>query len=447
MLSTLRPYQKDARKQILATFQNDKGFMLGDEMGLGKTVQSLAVAEQLPKRHGRVGVVAPAGLVGKWKDEILKHLGAKRDFPFSVASYNELSKPQNLHFFTRQPFDLVIFDEAHYVKDFDAQRTRACLGAPADKHRTVASVADKMLGLSGTWPANRVGETYPWLYHTGHPLTKNLTYEKFLYRYAGKVETTNYGLTHKGVKNDDEFRALLGRNFLRRTIDDVEKDIPKGTLDTVEIEVSEKTYKEEKELLRELMVLAGHAGVNLRMIENDPEFLTLLLDSVPDFPRMAEFRHRQGLAKVKPVFDFLENSVLPELSKFILFTYHTDVAETYAKKLRAKGANVVLVHGKNTDKASRYEILKKADKEKDCVLIATLDSVREGFDLIGFTHSFYAELDFRTYVMEQTQGRTRRIGQSRPVFWTLFHYPEGVEALIARRLKEKAADIEKIRGK
>jgi hypothetical protein len=114
--------------------------MLGDEMGLGKTVQSLAVAEKIKKKHGRVGIVAPAGLVSKWRDEIKKHLGESRKYSFSIASYNELTKPENLYFFTREPFDLCIFDEAHYVKDFEAQRTRATLGAPTDKHRTVTSV-------------------------------------------------------------------------------------------------------------------------------------------------------------------------------------------------------------------------------------------------------------------------------------------------------------------
>lgn len=448
MLSKLRKYQTAGRDAALDAFTSTSpGFMLGDEMGLGKTIQSLAVAEKVPKKAKRVAIIAPAGLVDKWRDEIKKHLGTARKYTFSIASYSELVNPENLYFFTRQPFDLAIFDEAHYMKDFDAQRTRATLGAPTDKHRTVASVSARLMGLSGTWPANRVGETYPWLFRTGHPLTHNRTYEKFLHRYAASVRETSYGLTHKGVKNAEEFRRLLGPNFLRRTIDDVEKDIPPGTLDEIEIKVSEATYKEEREIMAELMLAAGHSETDVSVALSQPDFLDLLLETVPDFPRLSEFRKRQGFMKVKPVLDYLVESVLPELKKFILFTYHTELAELYAEKLSAAGAKVCIVHGKNTDKKTRYAALKAADAAKECVLIATLDSVREGFDLTGFTHSFYAELDWRVYAMQQTQGRTRRIGQTRPVFWFLFHFAEGVEKLIAKRLAEKAADILALRGK
>ncbi|MBK7363050.1 MAG: DEAD/DEAH box helicase [Micavibrio sp.] len=447
MKTTLRPYQRDGVRSILNAFKTHRGFMLGDEMGLGKTIQALGVAEKIPKKHKRVAIIAPAGLVDKWRDEIARHLGPVRSFTFCIASYNELTKPENLHFFTQRPFDLAIFDEAHYLKDFEAQRTRACLGAPADVHRTVSAVSARLLGLSGTWPANRVGETYPWLYRAEHALTRGLTYEKFLYRYAAEVRETNYGTTHKGVKNMADFTRLLGPTFLRRVIDDVEKDIPSGVLDVVPVDVSEKEYKAEAALLREIMKAAGYPSADVSLALASPDFLDLLAATTPDFPKLSEFRKRQAFLKIKPVMDYLTESVLPESQKFIVFTYHTDIAEMYAEKLRKAGAPVTLVHGQNTDKKTRYEILKKADAQKQCVLVATIDSVREGYDLTGFCKSFYAEIDWRPYAMEQTQGRTRRIGQTHPVLWVIFHLAKGVEKAIAKRAREKTADILQIRGK
>jgi SNF2 family DNA or RNA helicase len=215
----------------------------------------------------------------------------------------------------------------------------------------------------------------------------------------------------------------------------------------VEIAISEKDYRKEKEFLRELMRAAGHGESDISLAGIQPDFLSLLLETVPSFPQLSEFRKRQGLLKIKPVLDYLTESVLPECGKFILFTYHTEVAEIYSQKLRAAGAPVCLVHGQNTDKDTRYTILQQADRSKNCVLVCTIDSVREGFDLTGFTRSFYAELDWRPYAIEQTQGRTRRIGQTRPVFWTFFHFAEGVEKNIAARAAEKTRDIIEIRGK
>ena len=451
LISRLRPYQKEGKAAALAAFKTDKGFLIGDEMGLGKTVQALAVADVIRKKFKRVAIIAPAGLVPKWRDEIKKHLPAQRGYAFSLASYNDLTNPEKLHFFTRQGFDLAICDEAHYLKDFASQRTRAVLGAPGDVHRTLANVSAKLLGLSGTWPPNRVGEVYPWLYRTEHALTRNLTYEQFLYKHAASVRETAYGLQHKGVKDEVTFRRLLAHNFIYRKMDEVEKDIPAGSVVNVPIECGPAEYEMERKLLTELLTLAGHPPSDIELIYHLPDFLEKLLETVPGFAELSEFRKRVGFMKVKPVFDYLVESVLPETQKFIVFCYHTEVAEKYVellkKTLKTDREIVHLITGKNSDKENRFKTLQTVDRSPRAVLVGTMDAMREGFDLTGFTHSFYAESDWRLYVIDQTHGRTRRIGQTKPVFWTHFNFDKGVENLMARRLSEKADDLKKIRGK
>jgi SNF2 family DNA or RNA helicase len=247
----LRPYQKTGRDVALDCFRSKKFFLIADEMGLGKSIQALAVADKLRKKYNRIIIVSPAGLVEKWKDEIKKHLPPNRVYSITIVSYNEIIKPENLHFHTKIFYDLLVLDEAHYLKDFTSMRTRAVLGAPGDNHRTLASVSRFTLGLSGTWPPNRVGEIYPLLFACGHELTVGLTYEQFLYKYAEKVWETPFGTKHSGVKNEKALRQLLSDTIVRRRLDDVEKDIPAGTIVNIPVECDAKTLAEEKELLLE----------------------------------------------------------------------------------------------------------------------------------------------------------------------------------------------------
>jgi len=282
-------------------------------------------------------------------------------------------------------------------------------------------------------------------------LTHGLTYTEFLYKYAGQVWETGFGTKHKGVKSPEAFRALLNKNFIYRKTDDVEKDIPKFTAVSIPIECGLEIFEEEKKLLVELLTLAGHPAHDLPMIFDKPGFLDLLLETVPSFDRLSEFRKRQGLLKIKPVSDYLIESVLPETKKFILFCYHRDVAEKYrqilTKSLKADGQIVHLITGDTSDKSTRFKYLQEIDRAPNAVLIATIDAVREGYDLTGFRKSFYAESDWRTYAVEQSQGRTRRIGQTKPGFWFFFNLAHGVESLMAKRLIEKGSDLKKIRGK
>ncbi len=446
----LRPFQKEGRDFVLKAFRRgDKGVTIGDEMGLGKTIQSLAVADMVPKKFGRVGILAPAGLCEKMSEEIAEFLPKKRDYTITLASYSSLQTLHDLKFFNRRKFDLVICDESHYLKSFESLRTHAVLGSPGHSHTAVADNTRFMLGLSGTWPPNRIGEVYPWLWATRHDVVKRRSYERFLEDFAGSVNVTPFGTTHKGVRNIAEFREAISDNLIYRKMDEVLKDIPKGTVINVPVECTAKMFAEEQKLFSELLSLAGYSKTELGLIYSDPNFLALLLDAVPNFKKLADFRRRQGLMKVKPVIEYMRESVLPETEKFILTAYHKDVAETYARLLSAHRPKipVVLVHGGTHSKKDRHALFKQCDKAERVALVTTIDVVKEGHNLTGFTRAYLGEKDWRVYAIEQWQGRIRRFGQKHRTFWTHFNLNRGIEKRIGEVLKQKANDLAQIRGK
>ena len=140
-LSTARvdmnPHQVDAALFALAS-PLSKGALLADEVGLGKTIEaSLVIAQRWAERRRRILLIVPASLRKQWSQELYE----KFSLPSVILesrSYNDLKKQGvALPFFqdgrivitsyefaagkaddvTRGKWDLVVFDEAHRMRN------------------------------------------------------------------------------------------------------------------------------------------------------------------------------------------------------------------------------------------------------------------------------------------------------------------------------------------
>lgn len=161
MKATLRSYQEFGAKYAL----HQKRALLGDEMGLGKTMQAIATMAHLAtegKTHFMV--VCPVSVMVNWSREIQKHSelkaimvhGSDRGDEFdewqenggvAVTTYETISRlelPDTLR------YDSLVVDEAHYVKNPQAIRTKA-LAKFAEK-------SEYVLFMTGTPIENKVEE-------------------------------------------------------------------------------------------------------------------------------------------------------------------------------------------------------------------------------------------------------------------------------------------------
>ncbi len=161
LLCTLRRYQEWGVKYIL----HQGRVLLGDEMGLGKTVQAIAAMVSL-KNTGATHfvVVCPASVLTNWCREIVKHStlsvtkihGADRETALgtwikqgdvAVTTYETTAH------FKLDPefkFDMLVVDEAHYIKNPSAARTKNV--------RELAIHTERMLFMTGTALENNVDE-------------------------------------------------------------------------------------------------------------------------------------------------------------------------------------------------------------------------------------------------------------------------------------------------
>ena len=209
----LRHYQEFGTKYIL----HQKRVLLGDEMGLGKTIQAIAAMNHLHhKGHRYFLVICPAGLLLNWKREIekltdmqaymLHGIGIsdfeiwKSDGGIAIINYEGLDK---IIFEKDFSLDMVVVDEAHFVKNKEAQRTR----------NTVRMIeqAEYALYMTGTAIENNVDEMC-YLIECLNPSI------------ASEVKNMKY------LAKADLFRKKIAPVYLRRKRADVLMELPELTI-------------------------------------------------------------------------------------------------------------------------------------------------------------------------------------------------------------------------
>lgn len=207
---TLRGYQSFGARYALV----QKRVILGDEMGLGKTIQALAGLAHLRARGAsRFLVVCPASVLVNWLREVHRHTrldffrlqGDGRDQALAdwlarggvgVTTYETLGV---LPLAADLRLDALVVDEAHFVKNPDAKRSRLV----AD----LGSRASYAWYLTGTPMENKVAEF--------GDLVANL-------QPATVVDVT----VLDGLVGPKRFRAAVAPVYLRRNAEDVLVELP-----------------------------------------------------------------------------------------------------------------------------------------------------------------------------------------------------------------------------
>ncbi len=203
----LYPYQAEG----VGWLRGKRRALLADDMGLGKTVQACQV---MPSgKYDRVLVVCPKVMIGTWVQEISRWRDELCGFycddiategwdPGMVAVTNYERLPDSF----ADPLNIVIADEAHYLKNPQADRTR--------RFRAIAKKADRVYGLTGTPLLNSPGDLWGVLDALG--IAKEAYGSEANYNKAFGRSSDRHGKTIWG-KPTPAIAAGLSRVALRRT--------------------------------------------------------------------------------------------------------------------------------------------------------------------------------------------------------------------------------------
>lgn len=417
------PYQERGR-DFLLTPDPAMGMKphryLGDDMGLGKTVQAILAIKRL--RPKTVLIVCPATVKYNWfrkfieweafneSDMFIVTTGADiiPDRRVIIINYDLCIKKAIHDQLSKRRFTVVVFDEAHRLRNATTKRTRCLLSTEGLAKNCVW----KFL-LSGTPIPNQVIDIY-WVLSTLAPelLGKYDTYDKFGYRYCGGIREDDG--TFKGGSNLDELKARLKPFLLRRELQDVIKELPPVIENVIDVEVNLRDHPEVAEDQHE-----GHF-------------------------ELATLRRIIAELKVDVALQYITDIMYNTDCKLTVFAYHKNVVRRLKEGL--SDFNPVVVAGGSTAK-QKDESVQKFKLDPECrIIIGQIIASGEGVDGLQevCSEAVFAEIDWSPGAMSQARSRLQRIGQKHPVKVTYLVAANTIEAVMAAVLKRKKARIDNV---
>jgi SNF2 family DNA or RNA helicase len=370
--------------------------ILADDMGLGKTITSLAYVRMF---GGKLLVVCPANVVYKWDEEVAKWIPdatrqvvdsgktAVADNDVTIMSYAMMVS----HFdaLNEIPFQVVIFDEAHYLKGRKTQRGRA-------GKALVKNGIPKVLMLSGTPFENRPDELFP-LANAVDP-AGFANFFQFAKRYMGAEYIDGMWYFPPGlVTNQDELHERLRHIMIRRTKKQVEIDLPELTRSYVPVELTNKAAY--KAAIRDITTwLKGKD----RSVLNPTHVLT----------RLNVLRQVVGEGKAKAAIELAED-VLQGGKKVVLFAHHKEVIITLAAGLAAYGVKLITGETPQKERQANVHLFQDPDSKIRVMICSTAGS--EGIDLFAASDVIMVERQWTPAKEEQMEARLHRMGQKNSV--------------------------------
>jgi SNF2 family DNA or RNA helicase len=416
--------------------------VLADEVGLGKTIEAGLVLSELRMRNlaDRVLVVVPPGLAQQWREELERKFAlpttmvgqagwdAGSCHPVLIASLATARREPLRSVLTRAPWDAIIVDEAHRLRN-----PRSASGRLAR-----ALSARYLLLLTATPVENRLQDLYELVSLVAPGLLG--TPAQFRTQHGSGVSAI--------PRNVAELRARTREVMVRHRRSEVSVMLPQRLAETVVVTPSPeetalyagiaKRIREEARdapqsrrlTLRSLARLAGSspAAVAPTLVKVGWEDLGQQAAAVAGTSKFAELAARL-------------RGAVPE--KVLVFTAFRQTLNALASELSNQGIPAAVYHGS----------LARGDKEKaisafrdDVPVLLSTESAGEGRNL-QFCHMMVnVDLPWNPLQIEQRLGRLHRVGQTRDVVLTNLVARDTIEQRILHVLETKISLFELVVG-
>ena len=370
MQVTLRGYQAFGARYALV----QRRTMLGDEMGLGKTITALAAASHLHAQEQRhVMVVCPTSVLYNWSHEIDRrtdldyHIvhGANRGATLAawqrlggiaITTFGTLSA---LPFPEQASLPLLIVDEAHYVKNPDARRTKAV--------KNWASRFDRVLYMTGTPMENRLEEFASLVGHL-QP------------RIAGQLQGAQ-------VLDPAGFQRVVAPVYLRRNQVDVLAELPE--------------------------LIDSYDWVGFTPDDHRAYRAAVASGNFMSMRRAAFNNANHGTsAKMQRIQELVDDSAAAGW-KVVVFSFFRDVLAAVTHNLDA--AVFGPIDGSMTSTARLQLIDEFTDHDGPAVLVSQIEAGGVGLNIQAASTVILCEPQWKPSTEQQAIARCHRMGQLRPV--------------------------------
>jgi len=404
--------------------------LLADEQGLGKTPQAIGLANLIGAK--KLLVICPASLRINWVREInawhmhnpgVVPLLTKQDKPHKsvsiVTSYALAGSVKEY-----EP-DLIIIDEAHYLKNHNAARTQLLLG---NVEKGWPGLVDKApsVWLTGTpTPNGRPSELWPMFYRCAPDAISSMRRWPFIKRFCRFIPDDTEDVRVTGAKNEVElFVRLRGSGLmLRRLKKDVLKDLPPKRYKMVVFPVDSSTRVViERERAFNAVEIVAHGGTTVGSV-------------------LPEIRREMGVAKAPACVNYISDMLANGVDKVVVFAHHLEVVGILAEGLRDFGVEVIVG---STPLAKRQAAVDAFQNDPARRVFIGNEAAEEGWTLTKSADVVLVEPEWVPGKNAQRVDRLHRIGQLRSVLAHLLVVEGSLDAYILSAAARKTVDCERV---
>ena len=391
----LRNFQKECLDFIIET---DGRCLIADDMGLGKTIESLSYLYATGKT---AVIVCPSCVKYNWAKEIKKCLHVEA-VVLSGRKSSRLKKGKMyvvnyavltgwLEELLSIGSDCVIFDEAHYLKNYKAKRTKAA--------EDLSSVCGSVIGLTGTPVLNCPSDVYS-IVNMINPSMFPSRWQ-FWKRYC-KLTKRKYGWDYSGSSNVEELHEKLSSVMIRRSKYDVLKELPEKQYTTIKVDLTNRNVYNaaEKDFIKWIEQQKGSP-------------LTDRQKAAMRLTRLTKLRELCALGKIKEGVEFITD-IAQNCKKVVVFGWHKNVLDLLETGL-SKSCSVVRMKSSHSPK-ERQELVEKFQKDSSVeIFLSNIQVAGVGITLTSSSTVVFMEFPYSPSMMHQAEDRVHRIGQTNSV--------------------------------
>jgi SWI/SNF-related matrix-associated actin-dependent regulator 1 of chromatin subfamily A len=420
-------HQKIAIEQLL----RNKKYILADDMGLGKTTSTIIASLETGAK--KILIICPASLKINWQREYQlysnktsyvcegKNYSSEHDILIMnydiIKNFHDTKNKEKSQIF-KDKFDLVIIDEAHYIQNVQAQRTKLI--------NDIVKDVDRLWLLTGTPMTSRPINYFNLLSLVDSPVDKN--WMAYVVRYCagyqfkvGPRKVWNV----MGASNLEELRDRTTTTVLRRLKEDV-LDLPDKIITPVYLRLKSKLYEEVM-------------GDYYNWYEKNPdESKNLSLQ----FTKLTQVRQVIADEKVNHTIELAEN-IIEQGKKVIIFCNFTNSLEKICEHF---GKSAVRLDGSMSKTQRQDSVDRFQEDDKVKVFVGNIKAAGVGITLTAAEAVIMNDLSFLPSDHSQSEDRAYRYGQKNNV---LVYYPifeNTIEGIIYDILNNKKKIIGTVMG-
>jgi len=420
-------HQKTAIEELL----KNKKYILADDMGLGKTTSTIIAS--LETEAKKILIICPASLKINWQREyqlysdktsyVCEGKNYSEDAEIVIMNYDIIknfhdSKDPKNSLMLKSNFDLVIIDEAHYIQNVQAQRTKLI--------NDLVKNIERLWLLTGTPMTSRPINYFNLLSLVDSPVAKN--WMAYVIRYCAGYQfrvgpRKVWNVT--GASNLEELRDRTGATVLRRLKEDV-LDLPDKIITPVYLRLRSRNYEE-------LM------GEYYNWYEKNPEESKNL--SI-QFTKLTQVRQLIADEKTQHTIELAEN-IIEQGKKVIIFCNFTHSLEIIYNHF---GKAAVRLDGSMSKLQRQDAVDRFQEDEKVKVFVGNIKAAGVGITLTAAEAVIMNDLSFLPSDHSQSEDRAYRYGQKNNV---LVYYPifdNTIEGIIYDILNNKKRIIATVMG-